>query len=72
MGFRVVLIRFPKGPFVGLFASVCPEALVLAAVPRLCNTLPDVVFLDLLLLMSVSCLSTKYWWAWVAPHVFFL
>jgi hypothetical protein len=60
LGFRITLIRFPEGPFVGLFAAVCPEGSILMAVPRQCNTLPDVVFLDLLLLPLVSRLSNLY------------
>ena len=72
MGFRVASIRFPEGPFDRLFASVCPKAAILVAVLRRCNTLPNVVFLDLLSLPLVSCLCNSYWRAWVAPHVFFL
>ena len=48
--FWISSIRFPDGPFVDLCGAVCPGASILAATPRRCNRLPDVVFLDLLLL----------------------
>ena len=72
LGFRISSIRFPDGPFVELCGILCPGASILARTPRRCNRLPDVVFLDLLLLPSVSCLATTYWRAWEVPHVFFL
>ena len=72
MGFRDMPIWFPEGPFIRIFATVCLEASVLAAVLRQCNTLPNVVFLDLLLLLMVARLSTSYWRAGVTTHVFFL
>ena len=72
LGFRISSIRFPNGPFVDLCGGVCPGASILAATPRRCNRLPDVVFVDLLLLPSVSHLATTYWWAWAVPHVFFV
>ena len=70
LGFRISSFRFPDGPFVVLCGIVCPGALILAATPRRCNRLPDVVFLDLILLPLVSRLATTYWWAWEVPHVF--
>ncbi len=72
LGFRILSIRFPDGPFVDLCGAICPGALILAATPRRCNRLPDVVFLDLLSLPSVSRLATTYWRAWAVPHVFFV
>ena len=48
LGFWITSICFPEaeGPFVGLFATVCPGALVLAANPHRFNTLLGVVILD--------------------------
>ena len=60
LGFWISSIRFPDGLFVDLCGAVCPGALILAATPHRCNRLPDVVFLDLLLLPSVSHLATTY------------
>ncbi len=70
--FWITSFCFPKGPFVALLEASCPAALVLATTPRRCNKLPDVIFLDLLLLPSVSKLETSYWRSWAVPHVFFL
>jgi hypothetical protein len=72
LGFRILSICFPDGPFVGLCRIVCPGALILATTPCWCNRLPDVVFHDLLLLPLVSCLATAYWRACEVPHVFFV
>ena len=72
LGFQILSIRFPNGPFVELCGIVCPEALILATTPRRCNRLPDVIFLDLLSLPSVSRLATTYWRAWEVPHVFYV
>ena len=64
LGFWISSLRFPDGPFVDLCGAVCLGASILAATPRRCNRLPDVVFLDLLLLPLVSRLATTYWRAW--------
>jgi hypothetical protein len=72
LGFWISSIRFPDCPFVDLCGAVCPGALILAATPRRCNRLHDVVFLDLLLLPLVSRLATTYWRAWAVSHVFFV
>jgi hypothetical protein len=72
LGFRILSIRFPAGPFVDLCGFFCPGALALATTPRRCNRLPNVVFLDLLSLPSVSRLTTSYWRAWEVPHIFFV
>ena len=72
LGFRIASLRFPDGPFVDLCGAVCPGASIVAATPRRCNRLPDVVFLDLLSLPSVARLATSYWRAWAVPHVFFV
>ena len=72
LGIWISSIRFPNGPFVDLCGAVCPGASTLAATSRRCNRLPDVVFLDLLSLPSVSRLTTTYWRAWAVPHVFFV
>jgi hypothetical protein len=70
--FRITLICFPEGPFIGLFTAVCPRASVLVTHPCWCNMLPDIIFLDLLLLPPVSCLTHTYWSAYTTPHIFFL
>ena len=72
LGFWIASLRFPDGPFVDLCGAVCPGASIVAATPRRCNRLPDVVFLDLLSLPSVARLATAYWRAWAVPHVFFV
>ena len=72
LGFWISSLRFPDGPFVDLCGAVCPGASIVAATPRRCNRLPDVVFLDLLSLPSVARLATSYWRAWAVPHVFFV
>ena len=72
LGFQILSIRFPAGPFVDLCGFVCPGALVLATTPRQCNRLPDAVFLDLLLLPLVSHFAMTYWRAWEVPHIFFV
>ena len=61
LGCCVASIRFPEGPFNELFTSVCPEAAILPVVLHQCNTLPNVVFLDLLSVLLVSRLSNTYW-----------
>ena len=61
LGFRISSLRFPDGPFADLCGAICPGASILAATPRRCNRLPDVVFLDLLSLPLVSRLATTYW-----------
>ena len=72
LGFWISSLRFPDGPFVDLCGAVCLGASILAATPRRCNRLPDVVVLDLLLLPLVSRLATTYWRAWAVPHIFFV
>jgi hypothetical protein len=72
LGFWILSICFPNGLFVDLCGTVCPGVSILAVTPRWCNRLPDVVFLDLLSLPSVSLLATTYWRAWAVPHVFFI
>jgi hypothetical protein len=72
LGFRIMSILSLEGPFIGLFTMVCQRALVLATHPRRCNTLPVVIFLDLLLLPLVLCFTHSYWSTWMTPHVCFL
>ena len=71
MGFTISSVWLPPGPFVDLILDVCPNVLVLSVLPCRCNTLPDVVFLDLLSIPPVERLSGSYWRAWTTPHVFF-
>ena len=71
LGFTISSVRLPPRPFVDLILDVCPHVSVLSVLPRRCNTLPDVVFLDLLSIPPVERLSGSYWRAWTTPHVFF-
>ena len=72
LGFLISSIQLPPGPFVDLMLDVCPNVWsVLSVLPRRCNTLPDVVFLDLLSISPVERLSGSYWRAWTTPHVFY-
>jgi hypothetical protein len=72
LGFRITLACFLDGPFVGLLGAICPDVSILATTPHRCNRLPNIIFLDLLLLLLVSRLKTSYWRLWAVPHVFFL
>jgi len=68
LGFRVTSLRCQSPHFASMILPFCPCAAVLAATPRRCNTLPDVVFTDVL---SLPWGDSSYWSQWATPHVFF-
>ena len=68
LGFRVTSLRCQSPHFASMILPFCPRAAVLAATPRRCNTLPDVVFTDVL---SLPWGDSSYWSQWASPHVFF-
>jgi hypothetical protein len=47
LGFTVSSFQTRDESFGSLLTTFCPAALALAAVPRRCNRLPDIVFSDL-------------------------
>ncbi len=70
LGFRVTTIRCAYPLFVDLIGSFCGGPWSLSPWPRQCNSLPDVVFLDLGALPWGPG-SDKYWERWWTPHVFY-
>ena len=68
LGFRVTSLHCQSPLFASMILPFCPRAMVLAATPRHCNTLPDVVFTDVL---SLPLGDRSYWSQWATPHVFF-
>ena len=68
LGFWVTSLRCQSPLFASMILPFCPRAMVLAATPRHCNTLPDVVFTDVL---SLPLGDRSYWSQWATPHVFF-
>ena len=71
LGFRVTSIRCPDPTFAAVVSTLWPGAAVLAASPRRCNVLPDVIFSDLASLPRDPRSPQAYWDAWSTPHVFF-
>jgi hypothetical protein len=70
LGFRVTTVRCAFTPFVDLIGAFCGGPKSLPPCPRQCNSLPDVVFLDLGALPWGPG-AKKYWERWRTPHVFF-
>ena len=70
LGFQVSSLRCQTPLFAAMILPFCPHAAVLAATPRQCNTLPDVIFSDAMSLPPWGDLS--YWAQWATPHVFFV
>jgi hypothetical protein len=69
LSFRVTSLRCQSPHFADLFSPFCPHAALLGATPRRCNTLPDVIFSDVL---SLPGGDRYYWEQWATPHVFFV
>ena len=69
LGFRVTLLRCQSPHFADMISPFFPQAALLATTPRRCNTLPDVIFSDVL---SLPWGDRYYWEHWATPHVFFV
>ena len=67
LGIWVALLRCQSPIFVAMDLPFCPQAAVLAAIPRQCNTLPYVIFSNDL---SLPWGDRAYWVQWPTPHVF--
>jgi hypothetical protein len=67
LGFRVTSLRCQSPHFADMILPFCPQAAVLAATPRHCNTVPDVIFSYVL---SLPWGDRSYWAQWATPHVF--
>jgi hypothetical protein len=69
LGFRVTSLRCHSPHFADMVFLFCPQAALLVATPRRCNTLPDVIFSDVL---SLPWGDLYHWEQWATPHVFFV
>jgi hypothetical protein len=69
LGFRVTSLRCHSPHFADTVSPFCPQAALLVATPRRCNTLPDVIFSDVL---SLPWGDLYHWEQWATPHVFFV
>jgi hypothetical protein len=70
LDFRVTSLRCHSPHFGDMVSPFCPQAALLVATPRRSNTLPDVIFSDVLSLPWGDDLY--HWEQWATPHVFFV